>query len=160
MNALKLLSRKLGCILLVLLLVTIGTAGASQTQTASAATAGKAYVYYVSNEVLYRVTTDGSETQKIAENFDGNGLMSTGKYLYFYYESIMGIQRLSLTDPDALITNFSGDRNIVYFLIDGDFLYFMDDTGSIYRTSANAEDDTQLTRSQTMQMRTSSALTS
>ncbi|WP_342422851.1 DUF5050 domain-containing protein [Paenibacillus sp. FSL E2-0178] len=146
MNALKLLSRKLGCILLVLLLVTIGTAGASRTQTASAATAGKAYVYYVSNEVLYRVTTDGSETQKIAENFDGNGLMSTGKYLYFYYESIMGIQRLSLTDPDALITNFSGDRNIVYFLIDGDFLYFMDDTGSIYRTSANAEDDTQLTR--------------
>ncbi|QUL57640.1 DUF5050 domain-containing protein [Paenibacillus tritici] len=146
MRALQLLSRKTGLILLVLLLVTIGTVGGGgQTQTAGAAASAKAYVYYISDEVLYRVTTDGSETQKIAENFDGNGLTSTGKYLYFYYENAMGIQRLSLSDPQALITNFSGDRNIVYFLFEGPFLYFLDDTGSIYRTLADAEDDSQLT---------------
>lgn len=132
--------------LLTLLLALAGTiAGGSQTPTASAAASAKAYVYYISNEVLYRVTSDGSETQKIAENFDGSGLVTSGKYLYFYYDNAAGLQRLSLTDPDALITSFGGDRNIAYYLIDGDYLYFMDDTGSIYRTSANAEDDSQLT---------------
>lgn len=115
MKALHLLSRKTGVLLLVLLLASLGTVGGGrQSHTAAAAASTKSYVYYVSNDVLYRVTTDGSETQKIAENYDGNGLDSTGKYLYFYYDGAMGIQRLSLSDPDALITNFLGDRNILF----------------------------------------------
>lgn len=146
MKALHLLSRKTGVLLLVLLLASLGTVGGGRpSHTAAAAASTKSYVYYVSNDVLYRVTTDGSETQKIAENYDGNGLDSTGKYLYFYYDGAMGIQRLSLSDPDALITNFLGDRNILYYLFDGPYLYFLDDTGHIYRTLADADDDSQLT---------------
>ncbi|WP_405112236.1 DUF5050 domain-containing protein [Paenibacillus sp. FSL K6-1217] len=146
MKALHLLSRKTGVLLLVLLLASLGTVGGGrQSHTAAAAASTKSYVYYVSDDVLYRVTTDGSETQKIAENYDGNGLDSTGKYLYFYYDDGMGIQRLSLSDPDALITSFLGDRNILYYLFDGPYLYFLDDTGHIYRTLADADDDSQLT---------------
>ncbi|NQX43997.1 DUF5050 domain-containing protein [Paenibacillus tritici] len=144
MKALEFFSRKM--VLLVLLLVTIGTVGSGGlTQTAATAASAKAYVYYVSDQVLYRVATDGSETQKITENFAGNGLTSTGKYLYFYYEDAMGIQRLSLSDPEALITDYIVGRNILYYLVDGPFLYFLDDTGSIYRTLADAEDKLQLT---------------
>ncbi|MFD1907197.1 hypothetical protein ACFTAO_19375 [Paenibacillus rhizoplanae] len=79
------IQKKTGVLLLVLLLATLGTVGGGrESHTAAAAASAKPYVYYVSNDVLYRVTTDGSETQKIAENFDGNGLDSTGKYLYFF----------------------------------------------------------------------------
>ncbi|MEK4852552.1 DUF5050 domain-containing protein [Paenibacillus sp. FSL H7-0756] len=146
MKALYLLSRKTGVLLLALILASLGTVGGGrQSHTAAAAASAKSYVYYVSDDVLYRVTSDGSETQTIVENYDGNGLDSTGKYLYFYYDDGMGIQRLSLSDPDALITSFLGDRNILFYLFEGPYLYFLDDTGHIYRTLADADDDTHLT---------------
>jgi hypothetical protein len=145
MNGLQVHLKRTFFTLLTLLLAVAGTVGSStQAPKASAAASAKAYVYYVSEDVLYRVSSDGSETLTIAENFDGSDLVSTGKYLYFSHENTPGLQRLSLADPDALITSFADDRNILKYLLDGDFFYFLDDTGSIYRTAANAEDDSQL----------------
>jgi len=143
----NLISKRVIFSLLVSVFVFIGTiGGAAQSFAASEGSSVTGYIYYVSNDDLYRAKTDGSSTQKIAEDFEGTGAESTGQYLYFMYDdSSTSLQRLSLTDPNALITSFGGDKTILKYLLDGNYIYFIDDMGGLYRSLANAEDDSQIT---------------
>lgn len=147
MNVIQPVIRRTGFLLLILLLAATGIAGGGRQTHAAAAAAASApsYVYFVSDGALYRVSADGRETLKLTDHFEGNGLTSTGKYLYFYYENAMGIQRISMANPDTAVTNFLEDRYILYYLFDGPYLYFLDDNGHIYRTWADAGDEPQLT---------------
>ncbi|MRN52312.1 DUF5050 domain-containing protein [Paenibacillus monticola] len=143
----RLYLKRTGFALLIIALAVIGiTGGGIQPKVASAAASVEGYVYYVTDSDLYRVRTDGGTAQKISEDFEGTGLESSGNYLYFTYdENSTDLQRLSLTDPDALITSVGGDKKIINYKLDGGFLYFMDDQGSIYRSLANTENDEEAT---------------
>lgn len=146
MKKIQRLTKRLGCILLAGVLISSALGVGKLTPHASAAAVDNGYVYYSSeDEALYRVPTAGGSAQMISEYFEGSYLDATSKYLYFFdNEDTSKLQRLSLTEPGALISNFAGDKDILYYQIEGDFLYFMDDNGVIYRSLADAADDSQI----------------
>ncbi|MNC08155.1 hypothetical protein D3C75_557310 [compost metagenome] len=146
MNHYQHCAKRIFLTLLVSVLAIIGTAGGGlNIQHASAAASGNAYVYYVSDDDLYRVPSNGGSAQLITENFESVNSLSTKKYLYFMIdENSTSLQRLSLTEPSALITSFGGDKEILNYTIDDNYLYFMDTTGSIYRSPADAADESQI----------------
>ncbi|KWX77446.1 DUF5050 domain-containing protein [Paenibacillus jilunlii] len=146
MKKIQRLITRIGLTLLAGVLIGGGVLGSGKmTPQASAAAAGNGYVFYNSEDVLYRVPTTGGTPQKIAEKFEGSYADATSKYLYFFDNNdSTKLQRVSLTEPDALISSFAGNKNIIFYEIVGDFIYFMDDKGVIYRSLANAADDSQI----------------
>ncbi|OKP98072.1 DUF5050 domain-containing protein [Paenibacillus sp. P46E] len=146
MKKIQRLAKRLGCILLAGVLISSALGVGKLTPHASAAAAENGYAYYSSEDgALYRVPTAGGSAQMISEYFEGSYLNATSKYLYFFdNEDTSKLQRLSLTEPGALISNFAGDKDILFYQIEGDFIYFMDDNGVIYRSLADAADDTQI----------------
>ncbi|MDT3426398.1 hypothetical protein J2Z22_001924 [Paenibacillus forsythiae] len=144
MNSCYGMARKSLFTLLVFVLALTGvTVGRAKAEGAVAAPSDDAYVYYVSNGDLYRVRTDGSPAQKIRDNFDGVELKPAGNYLYYMFDAeSTTLLRLSLTDAQAKISNFGGNKRILHYITEGDLIYYMDDKGGIYRASANAERST------------------
>ncbi|WP_019911282.1 DUF5050 domain-containing protein [Paenibacillus sp. HW567] len=131
--------------LLAGVLVSIGALGGGKLTPTASAASENGYVFYTSEDTLYRVPAAGGTIQKLAENFEGTDVEATDKYLYFLTgDSSSQLQRLSLTEADPLINSFAATKNIVFYLVEGDFLYFMDSTGKIYRSLANAADDSQI----------------
>ncbi|KWX84864.1 hypothetical protein AMQ83_28185 [Paenibacillus riograndensis] len=146
MKKIQRLITRIGLTLLAGVLIGGAVLGSGKmTPHASAAAAGNGYVYYNSEDALYRVPTAGGTAQKLSENFSGDYLEATSKYLYFFEsDDLSKLQRLSLTENNALISSFAGDKNILFYQIEGDYLYFLDDKGVIYRSPANAADDSQI----------------
>ncbi|QQZ59537.1 DUF5050 domain-containing protein [Paenibacillus sonchi] len=146
MKKIQRLITRIGLTLLAGVLIGGGVLGSGKmTPHATAAAAGNGYVYYNSEDALYRVPTAGGTAQKLSENFSGDYLEATSKYLYFFEsDDLSKLQRLSLTENNALISSFAGDKNILFYQIEGDYLYFLDDKGVIYRSPANAADDSQI----------------
>ncbi|WP_379152969.1 DUF5050 domain-containing protein [Paenibacillus sp. sgz5001063] len=140
------LTKRIGSILLAGVLISTALGVGKLNSQASAAAAENGYVYYSTEDgALYRVPTAGGSAQMISDYFEGSYLDATSQYLYFYdNEETSKLQRLSLTEPDALISNFAGGKDVIFYQIEGDYLYFMDDHGVIYRSLANAPDDTQI----------------
>ncbi|WP_310832994.1 DUF5050 domain-containing protein [Paenibacillus pedocola] len=147
MNDYQRYAKKFSLMLLVSVLTIIGIAGGGLNTLPASAASSNAYVYYISDNDLYRVPSNGGSAQLITENFESAYSLSTNKYLYFMMdENSTSLQRLSLTEPSALITSFGGDKEILNYTINDNYIYFMDTTGSIYRSPADAADESQIKR--------------
>ncbi|MBZ9635658.1 DUF5050 domain-containing protein [Clostridium sp. FP1] len=97
----------------------------------------EAFVYYVSNSVLYRAMSDGTKSQKLLNNFLGVKLIPAGDYLYYMYDnSSTTLLRIPMDGSANIASRFASD--VVYFVADGEFIYYMNEKGAIYRASANA----------------------
>lgn len=126
--------------LLILALVLSGLGAGSVQAEGTADKKDVTYVYYVSNSNLYRVKTDGSPAQMIRKNFLGVELKQAGEFMYYLYDdSSTTLLRMDLQDEKAKTYNFGGDKRVVHFETDGDFIYFMDDTGKLYRAASSIE---------------------
>lgn len=102
----------------------------------------EAFVYYVSNGALYRVMSDGTKSQKLLSSFRGVGLKPAGDFLYFMYdEKSTTLLRIPMDGSATIPSRFQSD--VVYYVADGGFIYYMDEKGAIYRASANASKATE-----------------
>ncbi|MCY6369343.1 DUF5050 domain-containing protein [Clostridium ganghwense] len=119
--------------------VMVAQAALSPAVVAKAATASdNAYVYYVSNGSLYRVMSDGTKEQRLVNSFQGVQLTPAGNYLYYMYdERSTTLLRIPMDGSAVLPSRFQSD--VVHFVVDGDFIYYMNDKGAIYRASVNAK---------------------
>lgn len=141
------LKRSIVSLLLFTLLLTGVGVGGVHAEEAAAQAEDAALVYYVSDGDLYRVKTDGSPAQKLRENFDGVELKPAGDFMYYMYdETSTTLLRLSLTDNKAKASAFGGDKRVVSFETYGDFIYFMDDTGKIYRAASAVAKSSEVTQ--------------
>lgn len=145
MKNVKMLKRALTTLVTCSLLFTgIGTAAAKSQEPevkTAAVSSGEAYVYYVSNSALYRVKSDGTDSQRLLKSFNFRGveLKPAGNYLYFSYdESSTTLLRVPADGSANLPKRFYDDA--VYYTVDNGFLYYMNSKGAIYRADANAND--------------------
>ncbi|MCY6482937.1 DUF5050 domain-containing protein [Clostridium aestuarii] len=125
--------------LLVFTGVSVAQAALSPAVIAKAATTtDNAFVYYVSNGSLYRVMSDGTKEQRLVNSFEGSRLTPAGKYLYYMYsENSTTLLRTPVDGSALLPSRFESD--VVYYTVDGDFIYYMNTKGAIYRASVNAK---------------------
>ncbi|MGF7050250.1 hypothetical protein J2T13_004775 [Paenibacillus sp. DS2015] len=127
------LRRTVFTVLVLSLMVTGLISGNVQAKSAN-----EGFVYYISNDDLFRVGTDGSPSQKLHSEFSGVGFESTHDYIYYTYDwKSTTLLRLSVSDLQAQPVNYSGDKKIVYYETFDNLLYFMDDQGGIYRASSS-----------------------
>lgn len=124
----------------------LGEVNAESATPAAKTATDNATVYYISNGDLYRVKTDGSVSEKIQDNFDGYKVKQAGNYLYYFYdENSTTLLRKSLADTSLIPSKFGGDKEILYFETVGNYIYFMDEDGRIYRASGDAASYTEAT---------------
>lgn len=108
-------------------------------------TSNEAFVYYVSNGVLYRVMSDGTKCQKIVNSFQGVQLTPAGKYLYYMYDEKTTTLLRTPVDGSALLpSRFQSD--VLHFVVEGEYIYYMNDKGAIYRTPVNAKSNSPETK--------------
>lgn len=132
-------TRKLLIPLILFVLAFSGVAGSTKAAAAEGPSTD-AYVYYVSDGNLYRVRTDGSPAQKIRDNFFAKELKPAGDYFFqMFDEKSNTLLKLSMVDSKAKAADFSGDKRILYFVTEGNYVYCMDDKGGIYRVPADAK---------------------
>jgi hypothetical protein len=115
----------------------ISSTGISSVNTVQAAS-DSAYVYYVSNSVLYRVKNDGTGYQQLLNNFFGYDMKVAGDYLYYMYDEKSSTFMCYPMDGSKKIPYRFIDARIVYFNTDGKNVYYMNDEGEIYVSPANA----------------------
>ncbi|AWB43803.1 DUF5050 domain-containing protein [Paenibacillus sp. CAA11] len=140
MNSFYKFARKMLLPMLAVVLTFTGVVVAGPTAKAAASPSTDAYVYYVSDGDLYRVRMDGTSAQKIRDNFFGVELKPAGDYLFqLFDEKSTTLLKLSMVDSKAKAADFSGDKRILHYVTEGNFVYCMDDKGGIYRVPAEAK---------------------
>ncbi len=115
----------------------ISSTGIASVNTVQAAS-DSAYVYYVSNSVLYRVKSDGTGYQQLLNNFFGYDMKVAGDYLYYMYDEKSTTFMCYPMDGSKKIPYRFIDARIVYFNTDGKNVYYMNDEGEIYVSPATA----------------------
>lgn len=141
MNNIQASMKRIVVSLFILTLVLTGV-GAEGYQAEGAAINAKevAVVYYLHNDDLYRIRTDGSPAKEIQADFDGYDLKAAGSSIYYQSDkNPTALLRLSTTDESPSESAFSGDMTIVYYETHGDFIYFMNDKGNLYRAPSTAK---------------------
>ncbi len=105
-----------------------------------AATSNESFVYYVSNGVLYRVMSDGTKGQKLINSFEGYKLTPAGDYLYYMFnEKSTTLLRVPVDGSKTMASRFQSD--VLHFVVEGEYIYYMNDKGAIYRAPVNAKKD-------------------
>ncbi|MNO20261.1 hypothetical protein D3C76_100110 [compost metagenome] len=115
--------------------------GKVNAESAAAASTDNAVVYYESDDGLYRVKTNGGTSEKVLDYFDGYKARKAGNYAYYYYDDEDGstsLERFALNEAAPVPANFTGDQEIVFYETSGDYVYYMNENGVIYRVSGNA----------------------
>lgn len=141
MNNIQASVKRIVISLFIIALVLTGVGAKGFRAEGAAATAKEvAVVYYLNSEDLYHIRTDGSPAKKIQENFDGYDLKAAGSSIYYLSDTnSTTLMRLSTTDKNPSGSAFSGDMKIVYHETHGDFIYFMNDKGNLYRALSTAK---------------------
>lgn len=115
-----------------------GTAPSAGIINKVSAASDSAYVYYVSNSVLYRVKSDGTGYQQLLNNFFGYDMKVAGDNLYYMYDEKSTTFMCYPMDGSKKIPYRFIDARIVYFNTDGKNVYYMNDEGEIYVSPANS----------------------
>lgn len=108
-------------------------------------TSNEAYVYYVSNRVLYRVMSDGTKHQKMVNSFSGVQLTPAGDYLYYMYDEKSNTLLRTPVDGSALLPSLF-QQDVLHFEVEGEYIYYMNDKGAIYRSPVNGKKDSPKTK--------------
>ncbi|RXZ83455.1 DUF5050 domain-containing protein [Paenibacillaceae bacterium] len=99
-----------------------------------------ATVYYLSDGDLFRVKNDGTPSELLISDYEGAQLKQAGDALYYYAsDDSMTLLRFPLKGSAAEPSNFSGNKRIVSFETAGKFVYFVDDTGKLYRAASTSQ---------------------
>lgn len=138
MNKLHLFTKKNVCFLFIftLLFTSFDTVTAPK---AEAAVTASGYVYYTSDNDLFRIKTDGTGAALIMEDFDvpSTALNRGGKYLYYLsYNGSTTLLRLPIDGTATEDEIFYND--VLHYSIVNGTLYYMTSAGKIYSVSANA----------------------
>lgn len=133
-NITSLLKLVAGALLSCLLIFT----GIGSLQAEAATTSDEAFVYYTSNGALYRVMSDGTKGQKLLSSFQGVQLKPAGNYLYYMYdEKSTTLLRIPMDGSAKIASRFQSD--VLYYVADGESIYYMNDKGAIYCAPADAK---------------------
>lgn len=108
----------------------------------AATSSNNAIVYYLSDGNLYRLKADGTPAEKMQDSFEGYKARKAGNYMYYYLDDeenyMTTLQRISLTDPLAAPSNLSENKEVLYYDTSGNYVYYMNEDGNIYRILGDA----------------------
>lgn len=137
MKSFKNFAQKTVCSLLIFALafggIVLNHASAEETS------ANAAYVYYVTDGDLYRVKTTGGASEKINANFFGQQAKQAGDYLFYLFnEGSTTLLKISLSSGTKELPRRVIDEEVLHFETSGDYVYYLDGKGRIYRTTGAA----------------------
>lgn len=119
--------------------------GATGSAQATSSAADVNNIYYLSNNDLYRAGTDGTVPVKLQENFTHGWVTQAGDYLFYRAEeeNFTPLMRISSVVPDSEPMKFSNNKSILWYQVDGNQMYYMEQSGKIFKTSIAATDPKQ-----------------
>lgn len=118
-----------------------GSPGSAQ---AAGSTSGVNNIYYLSNNDLYRAGTDGVPPVKLQESFTHGWITQVGDYLFYRAEdeNFTPLMRISSKEPASQPMKFS-NKSILWYQVDGNQIYYMEQSGKIFKTPVAATDSNQ-----------------
>ena len=133
MRKINFIFKKVACTIITLALVFTSM----NFTNVDAATTSTTYVYYISDDSLFRVASNGANEQLILSDFSGDDLTPVGNYLY-YTSDEEEFMRIAMDGSEEEPSYFT-DEEILYYETDGTYIYYLNSDGEIYRSLANAD---------------------